>query len=269
MTDIDPTELERVIRKIKHCLALSASANEHEAAAAMRQAQKLMAKYRLTETEVNLSDVGEARSDLSKAKRDVWDCMLSAMVGTVFDCEVLTVKGYNQITLKRIERAMFVGVKPAPEIAKYAYETLHRQCSDARKAYIERIKRGEVPEAPGTPNTRGNHFAFYWVGVVEDKLRALVPDGEDTPEQAESNARALIAIKSNNQELITAYISDLTGGKGPTEGTNHRKCKVSPVDAHFGIRAGRQAQVNHGVGTTGEQLTAIGQPPMGTQGSFL
>jgi hypothetical protein len=269
MTDIDPTELERVIRKIKHCLALSTSANEHEAAAAMRQAQKLMAKYRLTEAEVNLSDVGEARSDLSKAKRDLWDGMLASVVGEVFDCEALTYRGYDRITLKRIERAMFVGVKPAPEIAKYAYETLHRQCSDARKAYIERIKRGEVLAAPGTPNTRGNHFALYWVGEVQDKLRALVPNEDESPEQAESNARALMVIKANNQELITAYINDLTGGKGPADGTNHRKVKVSPVDAHFGTRAGRQAKVNHGVGTNGVPLTAIGQPPVGTQGSFL
>lgn len=270
MSDIDPTELERVIRKIKHCLALSTSSNEHEAATAMRQAQALMAKYRLTETEVNLSDVGEARSDLSKPKREQWDGMLSSMVGKVFDCEALIFRGYDRITLKRIERAMFVGVKPAPEIAKYAYETLHRQCLTARKAYIERIKRGEVPAlTKATPNTRGNHFALYWVGQVEEKLRALVPNDDETPEQAESNARALIAIKANNQELITAYINDLTGGKGPTEGANRRKIKVCPVDAHFGVSAGRQAQVSHGVGTTGEQLTAIGPAPMGTQGSFL
>ena len=64
---IDEKKLERAIRKIKHCLALSASSNEHEAAAAMRQAQKLMAKYRLTETQVNLSDVGMTQGEQAKA----------------------------------------------------------------------------------------------------------------------------------------------------------------------------------------------------------
>ena len=54
----DESKLERVIRKIKRCLALSKSSNENEAATAMRQAQALMREYRLTEMEVHLSDVG-------------------------------------------------------------------------------------------------------------------------------------------------------------------------------------------------------------------
>ncbi len=268
MSDIDPTELERVIRKIKHCLALSASSNEHEAAAAMRQAQKLMAKYRLTETQVNLSDVGMTQGEQAKAKRDQWECLLSAVVADVFDCEGLT-KKYWCNTRGRVEVPLFVGVTPAPEIAKYAYDTLHRQCKTARKAYMDRVKRGELPKSSVSAKTRGNHFALYWVGEVQDKLKALIPTGEDSPEQAESDTHALIAIKGRSQELIDAYLHNLTDGKGPAEGPNRRKIKVNPIDAHFGAKAGRQAQVSHGVGTTGEQLAAIGQAPAGTQGSFL
>lgn len=52
------SKLERVIRKIKRCLALSQSASENEAATAMRQAQALMRAHQLTETDVHLSDVG-------------------------------------------------------------------------------------------------------------------------------------------------------------------------------------------------------------------
>lgn len=43
---------EKVLDKIKKCLALSQSANEHEAAQALKQAQALMEKY-----EVNAVDV--------------------------------------------------------------------------------------------------------------------------------------------------------------------------------------------------------------------
>ena len=52
---------EKILDKIKKCLALASSANEHEAAAALRQAQKLMAQFGLTETDVTLADVGEVR----------------------------------------------------------------------------------------------------------------------------------------------------------------------------------------------------------------
>lgn len=269
MSDIDPTELERVIRKIKHCLALSTSSNEHEAATAMRQAQALMSKYRLTETEVNLSDVGMSKSDKEKTKREQWERLLSSVVAMVFDCETLTSISWSSTKLCRVETAVFIGVAPAPEIARYAYDTLHRQCVAARKAYVGAINRREIPSTGVSAKARGGHFAIYWVQQVEKKLQALVPTGEDDPEQSESNTRALIAIKSKSDELIQAYISNLTDGKGPTPGASMRRMKISGLDALHGAEAGRKAQVSHGVGTAGEQLAAIGQAPMGTQGSFL
>lgn len=269
MSEVDPTELERAIRKIKHCLALSASANEHEAAAALRQAQKLMAKYRLTETQVHLSDVGMAKSESAKAKRDQWEAYLAAVVADVFDCESLTHIAWCDKALCRVERSVFVGVSPGPEIAKYAYDTLHRQCVSSRKDYVGKIKRGEVASTGATAKTRGNHFALYWVGQVKQKLEALVPTGDDASDCTDSDSRALIAIKSKNQDLIDAYLSDLTGGKGPSPGPNRRKIKAAPIDIVSGMRAGRAATVSHGVGTAGEPLVAIGKAPLGTQGSFL
>lgn len=269
MSDIDPTELERVIRKIKHCLALSTSANEHEAATAMRQAQALMAKYRLTETQVNLSDVGMSASDKGKAKLEQWERMLAAVVAQVFECETLTSIKWCSSKLCRLKTSVFIGVAPAPEIARYAYDTLHRQCVTARKAYIGKINRGEIPSTGIGAKARGGHFAIYWVQQVEKKLQALVPTGEDDPEQGESNARALIAIKVKSTDLIQAYIHNLTEGKGPTSSAPMRRMKISGLDAHFGAEAGRKAQVSPGVATTGKQQAAIGQAPMGTQGSFL
>jgi len=65
----DESRLERIIRKIKRCLALSQSSNENEAATAMRQAQSLMYEYRLTEMDVRLSEVGEVESQMPRAKR--------------------------------------------------------------------------------------------------------------------------------------------------------------------------------------------------------
>lgn len=47
------------IDKIKKCLALSKSDNPHEAAAALRQAQKLMALYKVDALDVSLADVTE------------------------------------------------------------------------------------------------------------------------------------------------------------------------------------------------------------------
>ena len=49
------------LKKIKKCLALGRSASEHEAAAAMRQAQKLMEQFGLREQDVSLADVAEVK----------------------------------------------------------------------------------------------------------------------------------------------------------------------------------------------------------------
>lgn len=53
---------QAVLEKIKKCLALSKSANEHEAAQAMKQAQALMKKYEVDAVDVVLSEVSERGS---------------------------------------------------------------------------------------------------------------------------------------------------------------------------------------------------------------
>ena len=50
---------QKVLEKIKKCLALGESANEHEAAQAIRQAQILMKKYGISENDVELSGISE------------------------------------------------------------------------------------------------------------------------------------------------------------------------------------------------------------------
>lgn len=47
----------KVLEKIKKCLALSKSANEHEAAQALKQMQALMREYGISDADVALSDI--------------------------------------------------------------------------------------------------------------------------------------------------------------------------------------------------------------------
>ena len=52
---------QTAIEKIRKCLALAKSANEHEAAAALRQAQALMRKYGVEDGDILMAEVSEAR----------------------------------------------------------------------------------------------------------------------------------------------------------------------------------------------------------------
>src|SRR5690348_8415840 len=53
MTAVPQDDKTRAMEKIRKCLALSKSANEHEAAAALRQAQKLMQMHDLDENDLD------------------------------------------------------------------------------------------------------------------------------------------------------------------------------------------------------------------------
>lgn len=74
MTDVRkeaPDQAEkraRALEKIKKCIALSGSSNPHEAEAAMRQARKLMEKYRLEISDVHAAGAEEYAHRLGKSK---------------------------------------------------------------------------------------------------------------------------------------------------------------------------------------------------------
>lgn len=253
--DFDPKELERIIRKIKHCLALSASVNEHEAAAAMRQAQKLMQKYRISEIDVQLSDVNKTEGAHAKAKRPAWDKNLGAVVAKTFNCKSFDCTSWHP-TVGRRSQAIFIGVTPAPEIAKYAYDTLYLKVSNARRDYVAKARRGELPRGRYTPDTRGNHFAEAWVSQVHEKLQALVPELDDTAEQTYSNEKALVLAESHDNALIDAFLHQITDGAGAGKARARKHAKANIHDLIAGFLSGSQAEISHGL-TNGAQAVPV------------
>ena len=82
-------ELDRIIDKVKKCIALSKSDNPHEAAAALRQAQALMRKHGIDEAGIAAAEIGatDVEHKSSNAVRPpAWETMLMMLVGTAFGC---------------------------------------------------------------------------------------------------------------------------------------------------------------------------------------
>ena len=124
-------EREKTIQKIKRCLALSKSANEHEAANAMRQAKALMDKFQIDENDPLLLGISEAGAQSGAGSRPPrWESMLARVVGNYLDCDIYFSGGITKGDWK------FIGIDPAPEIASYAFKVLSRQVRKARKDYI-------------------------------------------------------------------------------------------------------------------------------------
>ena len=250
---IDEKKLERAIRKIKHCLALAQSANENEAATALRQAQALMREYRLTEMDVKLSDVGEIESALFRAKRrPAWDQQLSIAVADAFSCTTLRRRTWCSAKGQIIECATFVGVSPAQSIALYAYEALHTKLTQARKEYCSAVRSG-FHRSRYSAETAGDHFALAWVWEVQSKLKALVPQGDDDPIGQSATSHDLVASQARDKALISEYLATQDVKKS-------RKSKGVELDMNAqiaGMLAGSKVELHAGITRGSDETVAI------------
>lgn len=248
------SKLERVIRKIKRCLALARSANENEAATAMRQAQALMRQHRLSEDDVRVSDVGEAQSGMTRAtRRPYWDRRLAGIVAEAFGCTTLRYKYWCRQAERVMETATFVGVTPSQHIALYAYETLLLQVRQARKEYVAGVRAGRY-KSSYSPDTAGDHFAIAWVGQMGGKLRALVPTGEVDLELGQhSTGRSLVTVQAQDQALIDLYLADMKVGKArqPTERELDLNAQIA------GMLAGAKVELHAGLATGDEEQALL------------
>lgn len=147
---------EKILDKIKKCLALSKSSNPHEAESALRQARKLMEMHQVEIGDVDASMAEEARMECNKRPPD-WSRKLGVTCAEAFGCTLIVVRGYSNAEFR------FVGVNGAPELATYAYDVLVRQLKQSRKAYV-----GTLPARCklSTKRRKADIFADTWVRTV-------------------------------------------------------------------------------------------------------
>lgn len=225
---------DQALAKIKKCLALAKSSNPHEAAAAMRQAQKLMAEHEVSDQDITLADVSEAKASARSPATNLWEVALSGMVAQAFGCETYCVhhavlRGFDFI--KKLDY-VFVGTGTAPEVACYTYDVLSRQCAKDRLAHIRKQPKNCKPI---TKTARGDEFALGWVRGVERLIERF-----SGTEKNELLLEQYMAQKYPNMK--TTKVKDRTKGRN-----------VSHNDRMEGIQAGRGAQLNRGVGGAAQQ----------------
>ncbi|WP_175841649.1 DUF2786 domain-containing protein [Burkholderia arboris] len=215
-----------VLRKIKKCLELAKSANEHEAAAAMRQAQSLMRAYGATQTDVALFSVSEISVPAATSGMVVWEASLTRLIAQAFGCDVYSSRQFDESFTRRVRFVVFVGIDAAPQVAGYAYEVLGRQCAKARAWYIGRqSKRCKS----STKTARGDEFARGWVQAV----RGLV---------------ANMTIEPANAELVQQYMNERHPDLATAEIVDRGSRVAREGHADAGFRAGKSARLDRGVG---------------------
>jgi len=231
------SDKDKILDKIKKCLALSASSNEHEAKAALRQAQKLMEQHGITAQDVQAADAEERLVKAGATKTPArWEAYLAARVCVAFGCRSIFQRGL----FGRSASWCFIGCVPNTEIAEYAFKVLLRQCRRARKDYIsKRLRRCK----PANKTRRADVFCESWVSAVTELIQAFAA----TPEQQ----RAIEAyMQKHHPNLQSLKSRSRTGDKLTSRDYS---------DCIAGHEAGRKAELHRGVNGTERKGIGAGE----------
>ena len=163
---------KNLLLRIKKCLALGKSSNPHEAAAAMRQAQKLMEMAGLTTEDVALANIITTDVKTPAKKLPYWHHDLLLTVAKGFGCECILT--YDFRSKQPVVR--FIGTAPRVEVAAYSYTVLRRQTMCARKIFIADLSKNCKPR---TKTLRADSYCEGFVLALRAKVQALTLPEEE------------------------------------------------------------------------------------------
>ncbi|HDX9163544.1 TPA: DUF2786 domain-containing protein [Klebsiella michiganensis] len=224
-------ETEKYLAKIKKLLNLARrSSNSHEAATALNQAQALMRKHKLSQSDVDLMDItSKASKGAPSHARSIPQYM--TMLGQLI-CEAMGTRCYysfrrNFRTGKLQNSVIFYGPDERPEIAAYAFDVLSRQMVKARRTFIGSLRKNIKPI---TKTARADQFCEGWVNGAYQVVEPFV-------------------VTSTEKTLMAAFLAKLKKEQGATdlESREAKKCRGGEDAAEAGFNEGLKARLNHGV----------------------
>lgn len=232
-------ERDRMLQRVKELMALAGSPNEHEAANAMRMAQKYLLKYNL-----DLRELGPARKygtrHLGKCRGrfQEYEYALGGILQQHFFVLVIYTCSYDPISDKRGRIVQISGTPENLDIAEYVYNYM--------LSLLEPLWRSHRRSLPGASGTR----LQYWAGLMKGFANKL-------NEQAGvlSREQGLIWVGDQQLKDYGKYLhprTRSTGSVGVSRGEGFEA----------GVRDGRSIQLRRGVpessGNRGRHLPGPG-----------
>lgn len=216
---------EEAIKKIKKCLALGQSPEPEEAAAALRQAQKLANKFNIQNYEMlNSVEVSEhwTRSNTKTAPK-LYESELAYVISMVFGCKLLFSRRPGSTMEDGDGGYLFVGVAPGPEVAAYTFKVLMRQLTNARAEYAaDYLKRYSANKLHAK-----DLFSLGWVLAIRNNVS--------------------LTLGSEFKEAINIYMQKYNDA--PVSQSRDRSNSVACLSRHFknGHIQGRDVRIFRGV----------------------
>ncbi len=226
----------RILRKIESCLALSASSNEAEAAAALRQAMKLMQKYNIDENILAASSVEEAYPNTTGSGRVIpkhlaW---LASVVADAFEVRTYSRRRPKTEWISTFS-FVFYGVGSDATVAAYAFDALAAQIEKERRDYMKTIEC-----SPAKKQKMATQFCQGWVLGVNETVKQFA--GSMDPEK---------------KKRLDAYAeSQLNLRKARSQKSKH--LTDEEFEAHQnGSQSGKKARLYAGAGYDGPKQAKL------------
>lgn len=215
---------ERILDKIKKCLALSQSSEPHEAAAAMRQAQKMMELHGIDQADIGRADIGEAevKSKVSVSRIKDWELALLNLVAKSFGCKMLWTRSHSHND-NVFGKYILVGLKEQVQLAQYTADVLQRKLIKARGEFVRGLpshygRQYKTKEADG--------FCHGWVQAVKKTVHEF-------------------ALNDTTAKLIDEEVTRRSGGKAKVQQRD-----IGSAGLNAGLRAGSSESIHRPVNET-------------------
>lgn len=225
---------DRILRRIKKCLALSKSSNEHEAAAALRQAKALMVKHHIEMSEAELPELEVLDGLDGKVRPASYTQVEINLIGIVcsfFECSVMF----------HCKWPVIAGQSPAPAIADYAIKVLIRQMRSNRKDALQNLE--ETHLGPGWKLSRGkrsefNHsYGMAWNYAVQNKVKEFASQIHPDLKKAQNDA-----LRKHFNLSDSSVVKEL-------ETRSIKENELTRLAVRAGVEDGKKAQLNQGMNT--------------------
>ena len=232
---------ESILSKIKKCLALSKSDNEHEAAQALKHAHALMRKHNIDATDIERSSINESKTKLAKSDLAVWHSWIISSIEKAFN--VVASFEYGRFTGTHL---CFAGHHQNAEIAKYAYDVLFKQCNRKRTEYIKaNLKRVKLK---ANKTRRANAYAE---GIAIMIYRTIL---KFVTEQDQAERSAIYNVLFPPAVVEASEVAEVKTKK-KTKVIKHLDCSK---DNEAGQRAGENINLFRPVSGSQQELKGVG-----------
>ncbi|ROC60415.1 DUF2786 domain-containing protein [Klebsiella quasipneumoniae] len=227
----DSQRQARLVKLVRKLLELARSnSNAHEAGLALSRAQKLMAKYGITELEASISSIQQAPTQgapsQSWKKIPEWMTRLTWTVADAFGCRPYVSSLMSRTGLPR-RNVTFYGFGERPAVAAYAFDVLSRQLKDATTAYLKtQDKRLKM----ATRRARAEQFRAGWV----EGVRRIVE---------------VISVSEHEQALMSTWLEHQN--MTTLQNRSVKRCRGDAIARSQGYRAGENARLHYGVSGCG------------------